>query len=188
MSKKEPTVGSGLVALLGAEASEPVAPEAPAEDRLKAQIVSNQEQQAEIAKFRDTLAQFKEPATDPELLRAALKSALETLRAAKQLTKDAQANQAFRQAQFDQVQAQVLALDTMTETERNQEYLAAQKKLREEAAKEQQARYASLLKAGLLSAEEMQKLAPPVTPLDRAIGERNQKIRQQQNAGSLMRR
>lgn len=185
MSKKQPTsdsVGDGLAALLG------VSQEDQAEDSFSTQIINNDAKTVELNRVSDALSAFREPETDPAVIIAAKESAERTLAAARKLAKEAEINLRKCQSQFDEINARARALDTMTEAQRNSEYLESQKQQRFQHAKEQEARYAALTKAGLLSPEEVQKLAPPVTPLDRAIGERNQKLRQQQNAAGLMRR
>ncbi len=160
MAKKEPTVGDGLAALLGVQASpEPKvqasSPESvpSPESELRAQILANKAETAEIERFRDALATFKEPQQDPALLQEACRSAQEVLNAARQLSKDAEANLKRRQNEVEELKARIKALDNLTETQRNQEYLASQKKQREDSAKEQQARYESLRQAGLLRSQ-----------------------------------
>lgn len=194
MPKQEPTVGNGLVALLGepvAHLSPEVLPEPKVtidpEIRLRQQMQRNQAETAEIERFREALEKFKQPAMDPDLVLAALKSSKELLDAARKLSKDAEANYKARQAEYDELEARAKALDTKTETERNQEYLASQMAQRFQAAKEKQERYERALSMGLLSPEELDKLAPTSSALDRSIAERNQKMRQQNNVAALKR-
>lgn len=198
MSKKQPTsqessaVGQGLAALLNVTASSDIE-ETPSlassgEDSFSTQIVTNDAKTAEINRVSDALAQFREPEVTPELIIAAKESAERTLAAAQKLAKEAALNLRKCQDEFDALNARAKALDTMTDAQRNLEYLESQKKARFAQAEEQQKRFAALSNAGLLTQEEMRQLAPPVTALDRAIGERNQKLRQQQNAAGLMRR
>lgn len=190
MSKKQPmvtdsSVGAGLAALLGAS---PDSAATDAEDSFSTQIVTNDAKTAELNRVSEALSQFREPETTPELIVAACESAKRTLDAAQKLAKEAAFNLRKCQDEFDSLNAKAKALDTMTDAQRNIEYLESQKKARFEQALEQQKRFAALSQAGLLSQEEMRQLAPPVTALDRAIGERNQKMRIQQNAAGLLRR
>jgi hypothetical protein len=190
MSKKEqPTIGNGLVSLLGTQAvdvpkSEPAIED---EDKFSTELVVKTKAQ-EIDRVRESLAQFKEPETDPKAIIAAQLEAQKTLDSARKLAKEAESTLRKCQEEFNAIDARAKALDTLTETERNKQYLDSQLKIRLDAAAEQRARYEALTKAGLLSTDEVQKLAPPMTPLDRAIGERNQKMKQAQNSLPALRR
>lgn len=153
--------------------------ETEAEALLRKKLAQNEEQKAAIEAFRETLAQFKEPEMDAEVVIKARDAAADSVKVAAQLLKDAQAHYAKQQRTLDELEIRRLELDKMTETERNQQYLEAQKKERFDLAMEAKSRYEILRQAGLLNAEELERLSPKVTPLDRAIAEENLRKRAQ---------
>lgn len=185
MPKNE--IGSGLAALLGTPAAitpaftpPDVLPKAPdvhvetvqesaarKEGKLNAALVAMKEVLPEEPDFNTKLAALKEQ----------LSAAQEEVRNAGLLVKEATAGLKRAEEKASQLERSIRFLDTRTDAEINQEYLAVQIQERFDKAVELQARLDAAKRVGLLSDQELSKLVPGMSPIDKAISERNQKAR-----------
>lgn len=167
MSKEKPTVN--------AHVSPEVLPlprvETTAEAAVRKRIEENGQRKEAVDELKEKLSAVALPELDDALLEQAVKTAEDALKTAKDLFNVAQDNMRVAQAQWDEVVLRSAARNQQTEEQRNREYLESQKKLRYDAAMEAKQRLEAMTKAGLLSSEELQKLCPAVTPLDRAISD-----------------